>query len=130
MVVGSANRFRVSSMPRRFALRAAAVSLLAAWIMLESGAASAAIAPWYPRDVEDRCRVVAGAEPGIETVPPPWQVQVLRGHGWVGQDPRVYTVPPVLDCRGETAHRKSSWACAPTFLPWAKRNCRGLEIRE
>jgi hypothetical protein len=97
---------------------------------LAAADARAAIAPWYPRDDEDRCRVVSGAEPKVETLPPPWQVSILRPRGWVGQDPRVYIVPPVLECRGDSMHKKSGWACAPTFIPWAKRNCVGLEIRE
>jgi hypothetical protein len=95
-----------------------------------ASAAAAAIAPWYPREGDDTCRVLTGAAPKVETPPPPWQVSILRPPGWVGQDPRVYIVPPVLDCRGESAHKQTGWACAPTFLPWAKKNCTGLQVRE
>ena len=110
--------------------RLAAAGIAAAALVAAAGAAFAAVAPWYPRDGEDSCRVRTGAAPAVETPPPPWQVAITRPRGWVGQDPRVYTVPPVLECRGETAHRKTGWACAPTFIPWAKKNCAGLEIRE
>ena len=91
--------------------------------------ALAAIASWYPRDREDSCKVVAGAAPRIDTVPPRWQEQILRDFGWVGQDARIYTVPSVLDCR---APRSSgdSWFCDPNFIAWAKRNCGSVEIRE
>jgi hypothetical protein len=95
-----------------------------------AGAAAAAIAPWYPRDGEDSCKVRTGAAPNVETPPPPWQVAITRPRGWVGQDPRVYTVPSVLDCRGESAREKARWACMPSFLEWAKKNCTGLEVRE
>ena len=116
-------------MARRFVGKSCSALLAVAVISVASGAL-AAIAPWYPRDGDDSCKVLAGAEPRIDVPPPPWQVSILRPPGWVGQDPRVYTVPPVLDCRGESPHRKSGWACAPSFLPWAKRNCAGLEIRQ
>ena len=104
--------------------------LAAALLAAASGVAVSAIAPWYPRDKADGCKVLAGAELHIDVVPPSWFERMIRGSGWVGQDPRVYTVPAVLDCRPEGAHRKSNWACAPTFLPWAKKNCAGLEVRE
>ncbi len=114
---------RPAARPVRAALLAAALSAVA------GAAALAAIAPWYPRDGEDTCKVLAGAEPKVETPPPPWQVGILRPPGWVGQDPRVYVLPPILDCRPGSAHARSGWACAPSFLPWAKRNCPGLEVR-
>jgi len=104
--------------------------MLIAAPLLAVGAALAAIAPWYPREGEDSCKVRAGTAPSIETPPPPWQVAITRPRGWVGQDPRVYTVPAILDCRPGGEHRTSNWACAPTFLPWAKKNCAGLEVRE
>ena len=106
--------------------RLLAAGLAAAWF----GDAFAAIAPWYPRDGEDTCRVVIGAAPTIETPPPPWYIAILRPPGWVGQDPRVYVVPPVLDCRAGGAHTHSNWLCKPTFVPWAKKSCAGLEIRQ
>jgi hypothetical protein len=106
------------------------VALGAAALAAASGVAWAAIAPWYPRDGADTCKVKTGAEPAVETPPPPWQVAITRPRGWVGQDPRVYTVPPVLDCRGETPHRRTGWACEATFLPWARKNCSGLDVRE
>ncbi len=102
----------------------------AAALAAASSIAVAAIAPWYPRDEADTCKVKTGAEPRVETPPPPWQVAITRPRGWVGQDPRVYTVPPVLDCRGDTPHRRTGWACEATFLPWAKKNCPGLDVRE
>jgi len=104
--------------------------LAAALLAAASGAAFSAIAPWYPRDDADSCKVVAGAELHIDVVPPSWFERMIRGSGWVGQDPRVYTVPPALYCGTHGVHRKSNWACAPTFLPWAKRNCAGLEIKQ
>ena len=110
--------------------RSLRIALGAGALFIASGTALAAIAPWYPREGDDTCKVLTNAEPKVETPPPPWQVAITRPRGWVGQDPRVYFVPPVLDCRGDTAHRKTGWACAPSFIPWAKRNCTGLEIRE
>jgi hypothetical protein len=93
-----------------------------------TGAAVAA-PPEQPR-AEDECTVIAGTAPRVEIVPPRWQEQVLRDSGWTSRDRRVYTLPTVLDCRGDSEHRRSGWACARTFLDWAKRNCPRLEIRE
>jgi hypothetical protein len=120
------NGMRVARLGRRLRIAFSAAALATA----AAGAALAAIAPWHPREGEDTCKVLTNAEPKVETPPPPWQVAITRPRGWVGQDPRIYFVPPVLDCRGDTAHRKTLWACTPTFIPWAKRNCTGLEIRE
>ena len=85
---------------------------------------------WYPRDGQDTCKVVTNATPRVDTPPPPWQVSILRPFGLVGQDLRVYTLPPILDCRPGSEHGKSGFACAPTFLPWAKKNCSGLRVIE
>ena len=115
-----------ASRPGRILAFALGVGAIAA----AAGAALAAIAPWYPRDGADTCKVKTGAAPAVETPPPPWQVAITRPPGWVGQDPRIYTVPPVLDCRGDTPHRRTGWACEATFLPWAKRSCGGLDVRE
>ena len=106
------------------------LALAAAALGAAAGGALAAIAPWYPRDGADACKVRTGAVPRVETPPPPWQVAITRPPGWVGQELRVYTVPPVLDCRGDTPHRRTGWACEASFLPWAKKNCSGLEVRE
>jgi hypothetical protein len=103
---------------------------LAAALVATASAALAAIAPWYPRDGDDTCKVVTGATPRVDTPPPPWQVSILRPRDWVGQDPRVYTVPPVLDCRPDSAQEKPGWACMPSFVPWAKKNCPGLKVIE
>jgi len=117
---------RVKSFGRKVRIASAAAALAAT----AAGAALAAIAPWYPRDGADTCKVKTGAEPLVETPPPPWQVAITRPRGWVGQDPRVYTVPPLLDCRGDTPHRRTGWACEATFLPWARKTRSGLEVRE
>ena len=106
------------------------LALFAAALGATTSAAFGAIAPWYPRDGEDTCKVVTNATPRVDTPPPPWQVGILRPPGWVGQDPRVYTVPPMLDCRSGSGQPTGGFACAPTFLPWAKKNCAGLKVLE
>lgn len=113
----------------RFVRRAVAALLGGVILCSAAGPALAAIAPWYPRDGEDSCKVVAGAAPRVETAPPRWQEQVLRDSGWVGLEARVYTVPSVLDCRSPRPGG-DSWSCQPNFIAWAKRNCRGIEVRE
>lgn len=113
----------------RFAGRTASALLAGVILCTAAAPSTAAIAPWYPRHGEDSCKVVAGAAPRIETVPPRWQEQILRDFGWVGQDARIYTVPSVLDCRTPRPGG-DSWSCNLNFVAWAKRNCAGIEVRE
>lgn len=90
-------------------------------LALAAATAEAAIAPHYPRDDVDRCEVVKNAVPEIRNVG-------SLPYGMVGQVPRIYVVPPIVDCRYERP-RQGYWMCEPTWQQWARRSCKGLEIK-
>ncbi len=106
------------------ARRTASFAFAMALALASAGVAPAALPPQYPGG-GDECRVVAGAAPSIDYKAGPAGQAVAPGPG-AG---RIYTVPALLDCRGDTATARSH-ACDPAFLVWAKTACRGLDIRQ
>lgn len=95
-----------------------------------AASAGAAIAPWFPREGVDDCRVVAGAPPAptLSQDPPSWFARNLTRPMAGPGGPRHYTVPPLLNCRGTRETRPGTWACEPSFVAWAKTNCKGMNV--
>lgn len=95
-----------------------------------AASAGAAIAPGYPREGVDDCKVVAGAPPAptLTQDPPSWFARNFTRPMVGPGGPRHYTVPPQLDCRGTRETRPGRWACEPSFVAWAKTNCGGMNV--